>query len=403
MIVAPLRLREVIGEAMNVLNGIAERFPDALSLAAGRPALAHVELTQLDEAVARFVAHTGRAAGPYQYGPTPGLLRELIAAAVGVDEAIEVDPGRVLMTAGAQEAMFLVLHSLFDPRRDVLLVPDPSYVGITGAAARAGVSIASVPAERLDATRVAEVAAAVESRGLRPRALYLVPDHPNPTGSTLREAERRALIELARRLDLWLVEDSPYRAFSFEPPPPSLLALAPDRVIHLGSLAKVLSPGLRLGYLIWPAASQARWLDLIQAKSFVSLATSPLAQAIAGGLLLAQDRPSLRAYAAPARATYRARRDALLDALARELGGYEGVSWQTPRGGFFITMALPFDVDFAQMRRWASDHGVIVCPMTLFSPTGRGRDQIRLAYASLAPAQLAEAAGRLRAAIGGAR
>ncbi len=151
----------------------------------------------------------------------------------------------MIATTGAQEALWLVLTALFEPG-DVLLVPDPTYVGATGAAAVARVPVA--PVWPLTPERVAATVGALAAEGRRARALYLVPDFANPEGDTLDEATRRALVALARRTGLLLLEDSPYRAFAFEaPPPPSLLALDGEgHVVQLGSFAKTLPPGWAL-------------------------------------------------------------------------------------------------------------------------------------------------------------
>ncbi len=396
MIIAPDSLMARVGEAMNVLNGLAERHPDAISFAAGRPAAEVVAWPTLDDALdASRIARAGTAA--WQYGPTPGLLGPLISALWAADEGGSIDPEAVIATTGAQEALWLVLTALFEPG-DVLLVPDPTYVGATGAAAVARVPVA--PVWPLTPERVAATVEALAAEGRRARALYLVPDFANPEGDTLDEATRRALVALARRTGLLLLEDSPYRAFAFEaPPPPSLLALdGQGHVVQLGSFAKTLSPGLRLGWLAWPGAPAEAFAALVRAKSFVTLNTSALTQALAEGFVRRSGAPGLRALTAPARSLYRSRRDALVDALERRLGRVDA-RWSTPGGGFFLSLRLPFDFDTDDMHACAARHGVLVCPMHLFSPTGRGRDTLRLAFANVEPDQIAEGVDRLARAL----
>lgn len=401
LLLDPSALMARVREGMIILNQIADEHPQAISLAAGRPDDAHARLGAVDDAIDRF-ARTLRERGErdapiWQYGPTAGLMQGTIAEALAIDEGVRVDPRSILVTVGAQEGMFLAL-TLLDRARDVLLVPDPTYVGILGAAAVAGVSVSPIPADQLDPASIRGRIRALAAVGCRARALYLVPDFANPLGDTIPAARRAELLALARELDLWLLEDSPYRAFAFdEAPPPSLLAGAAGEVIHLGSLAKVLSPGLRLGYVAWPGAPEERWRALIAAKSFVSVNTSPLAQAIAAGTLALRGSASLLQAAAEARATYRRRRDVLLAAMAEELEGIPGLRWQIPGGGFFVVLHLPFEFDADDMRRCAGEARVLVCPLSLFSPTGGGRRAIRLSYSYAPLDALAEGVRRLGA------
>ncbi|MFO7566877.1 MAG: PLP-dependent aminotransferase family protein [Enhygromyxa sp.] len=405
LVLEPERSLAWVGESMNFLNEIANRHPTAVSLAAGRPAREHLGLGALDPTLQRFVdalrERGGSEESVWQYGPTAGLIQGLIAESLGHDEHIEVDPGTVLVTAGAQEGMSLVM-TLFERARDVLLVPDPTYVGITGAAAVAGVSVSPLPAKELDAAAVHERARALGDLGLRARALYLVPDFSNPLGDTMSADRRARLIDAACELDLWIIEDSPYRIFAFDQaPPPSLLASTREgRVIHLGTFAKALCPGLRIGYLVWPSAPADRWRSLITAKSFMTLNTSPLTQALAEGALRLRGVPSLGSAAAEARSGYRERRDALLAAMDELLGDLPGVSWEVPGGGFFLTVHLPFEFGVEDMQRCAEEHEVLVCPMSIFSPTGSWRRAIRLSYSYVPPEALREGVRRLSAYLG---
>lgn len=397
VIVEPSEAMARVGEAMNTLNAIAERYPDAISLAAGRPAAAATRLGSLDEAVARV----GELDRPWQYGPTAGTLTARVARVLGNDEGLAVTADDVVMTTGAQEAMYLVLATLFDPG-DVLVVPDPTYVGITGAAALARVPLAPVTAP--DVARLTAALDAIEATGRRARALYLVPDYGNPLGDTLDADTRRALVELARARGLWLIEDSPYRPFDYDaPPPPTLAALAaeagaPGVVIHLGTFAKALSPGLRLGFIAWPGAPAGARAKLLRAKSFVTVNTSPITEAIAAGLL-AEHGDSLRAAARRGRALYRARRDALLAALESHLGDVPGVGWSRPAGGFFARVSLPFEVDDDAVERCARGFGVLFCPMSMFSPTGGGRRDARLSFSAAEPDAIGEGVARFAAFV----
>lgn len=396
VIIEPSVMLTRVGEAMNLLNEVAERHPGAISLAAGRPASSAARLGGLDDAIERAPITGDRL---WQYGPTAGLLTDWVSEALAEDEGIAVDGAEVMLTTGAQEAMFLVLAALFEPG-DVLLVPDPIYVGITGAAAVARVPVVPIAADPLDPLRLEAVVEGLAARGSRARALYLVPDFQNPLGHTLDLERRRGLLGVARRHGLLVIEDSPYRIFAYgEPPPPTLAALDERQgcVIHVGSFSKALSPGLRLGFVAWPGGDARDLARLCRAKSFVTVNTSPLVQAIAAGSVLPGPGggPSLRLTAEPARRGYRIRRDALLAGLA----GASGVRYVRPEGGFFLRVDLPFDFDEQTMGRCARTHGVLVCPMSMFSPTGGWRRTVRLSFSAADPAQLEEGARRFAAFV----
>ena len=158
-----------------------------------------------------------------------------------------------MVTVGCQEAMFLALRALIAGPQDVLLVSSPCYVGITGAARLLDIELTAVE-EREDGFRCADLDAAVRAeraRGRRPRAFYVVPDHSNPSGTTMPLETRHALLDLAARQDILILEDSPYRLVSPGPHLPTLKSLDRQRrVVHLGSFSKTAFPGARVGFAV---------------------------------------------------------------------------------------------------------------------------------------------------------
>lgn len=211
-------------DTMNFLNGITHRYPEAVSFAPGRPYDGFFDTEEIFEHIRRYLDHlakTGYTPGEirdavFQYGPTHGQIRELIADSLRKDEDIDVPPEAIVVTVGCQEAMLLTLRALMASRDDVLLVASPCYVGITGAARLLDIALTPVE-ERADGLHCDDVEAAIRAeraRGRRPRALYVVPDHSNPSGVTLSAEARRGLLELAAREDFLLLEDSPYRMVS---------------------------------------------------------------------------------------------------------------------------------------------------------------------------------------------
>ncbi|MGQ4445700.1 aminotransferase class I/II-fold pyridoxal phosphate-dependent enzyme, partial [Streptomyces violaceoruber] len=291
-------------DTMTFLNEVTQRYPDAVSFAPGRPYDGFFDTADVFAHLRRYLDHLeGEGASPeairsalYQYGPTAGQIRELIAESLRKDEGIDVPPESVVVTVGAQEAMFLAVRALIAGPEDALLVASPCYVGITGAARLLDVEPTPVD-ESPDGFRCADLEAVIRrerARGRRPRAFYVVPDHSNPSGTTLPLRTRHELLDLAERHDLLILEDSPYRLVSPGRQLPTLKSLdRTRRVVHLGSYAKSLFPGARVGFAV--ADQRVVGVDgstglladeLAKIKSMVTVNTSSISQAVVAGMLL---------------------------------------------------------------------------------------------------------------------
>jgi (S)-3,5-dihydroxyphenylglycine transaminase len=406
-------LSDPLMDTMNFLNEIALRHPGAISFASGRPHDGFFETEQVFQYLRRYLDHLaaqGWSPGEirtamYQYGPTAGQIQELIADALRADEGIDVPAESIVVTVGAQEAMLLVLRALIRGPDDVLLVVSPCYVGISGAARILDIGLTTV-AERADGVAVADVEAALraeQARGRRPRALYVVPDHSNPSGRTMPAAARLELLDLAERHDIFLIEDSPYRLVSPGEQVPTLKALDTERrVVHLGSFAKTIFPGARVGFVVadQPVASPGGLLahELAKIKSMVTVNTSPLSQAAVAGALLSAGG-GLRTLNADLAAHYGTSMRLMLEQLDRRLPAARraelGVAWNRPTGGFFLTVDVRFIAGNAALARSAQQFGVLWTPMSYFYPDGGGERGIRLSTSYLTPAQIEEGAGRL--------
>jgi (S)-3,5-dihydroxyphenylglycine transaminase len=402
-------------DTMNFLNEVTHRFPDAISFAPGRPYDGFFDSEEIFTQIRRYLDHLieqGASAqeirtAMYQYGPTAGQIREIIADSLRADENIHVPPESIVVTVGAQEAMLLVLRALMSGPDDVFLVASPCYVGITGAARLLDVRLRAVE-EREDGFSCADLEEALlqeRALGRRPRAFYAVPDHSNPSGTTMAPETRAELLEMAARHDILVIEDSPYRMVSPGSPLPTLKSLDRERrVVHLGSFSKTIFPGARVGF----AVADQRVVDdsgrsslladeLAKIKSMVTVNTSSLSQAaVAGTLLAARGRISelntqAAAYYGDAlRATLR-NLDAHLPASRRKV---LGVRWNEPTGGFFLTVQVPFRADNAALTRSAQEFGVIWTPMNYFYPEGGGHNAIRLSISYLTPAEIKEGTAR---------
>ena len=189
-------LSDPVLDTMNFLNEVTTRYPDAISFAPGRPYDGFFDVEQIFTHLRRYIEHLqDGGASPetirdvfFQYGPTAGRIRSLIADSLRKDEGVDVAPEAVVVTAGCQEAMLLAVRALIGGPDDVLLVASPCYVGITGVARLLDVTLVTVPEDR-NGLRCADFEAVVEAeraKGRRPRALYVIPDHSNPSGTTIR-------------------------------------------------------------------------------------------------------------------------------------------------------------------------------------------------------------------------
>ncbi|HEY6324502.1 MAG TPA: PLP-dependent aminotransferase family protein [Thermoanaerobaculia bacterium] len=392
-------------EVMNFLNEVVLRHPQAISFAPGRPAERHFDVEGSLAQIARYVEHRSRRSGlaPQavfadlgQYNRTNGIIHELIARQIELDHGIHAPADTIVVTSGCQEGMAILLAGLFDPARDTLLVSDPTYIGITALARILGIPVVPIPSgpSGLEASAVAAAASVVGRSGRRARALYDVPDFNNPMGTSMPLPARRELLAVAGECGLLIFEDNPYGMFSYDAEPMPPLKALDDRgaVIYLGSFSKTLFPGLRLGYLVADqevtlAGGQAAALagELSKIKSLTTVNTSPLLQAVAGGILL-DHHGSLQPVMRDKLPFYRANRDRMLRCLAAQLSGL--ATWNRPEGGFFLTVDLPFAFDEACLEVCARDFGVICCPMTFFSLTAGRERQVRLSFSYVTPEQI---------------
>lgn len=406
-------------DTMNFLNEVVMAYPHAISFAPGRPVESFFDVERELGEVARFVSHyqnvldkdrtpTFNMLG--QYGRTNGIINDLVARHLRLDEGIEVDPKAISVTVGCQEAMAMLLMALFVPGQDVLLVSDPSYVGITGTARILGVELEPVTMRDGDLfpEDLAMAMAAVRRRGKNPRAFYHIPDFNNPLGSSMSLANRRALLEMVGGEDenFLIFEDNPYGMFVYDGDPAPTLKSIDDncRVVYLGTFAKTLFPGLRLGYVVadqevlGPTGVTLLADELSKVKSFLTVNTSQVLQAVAGGILL-QQGGSLRRLIQPKVEFYKANRDCMIQCLERGVQGLglaPGiVTWNKPKGGFFLTVNLPFEFDVHDTRVCAGEFGTIVCPMSIFSLRPGHERQIRLSFSYVNPEQIEQGIANL--------
>jgi (S)-3,5-dihydroxyphenylglycine transaminase len=411
-------LADPLLEVMNFLNEVTLRYPDAISFGPGRPYEGLFEIGKISFYLESYLRYLEQELGQspeqvrtslFQYGRTSGQIHPLIARTLENDEGIRIDPESLVVTVGCQEAMFIVLRALFGRPDDVLLVSSPCYIGITGAARLLDIPVIPVPEREsgVDLGELRRIVASLRAQGRRPRALYVIPDFSNPLGARMPVDARTELLALAGEQDLLVLEDNPYGFFDRGGPRmPTLKSLdTARRVIYLGSFAKTCFPGARVGYVVADQvvtdSDGGRVLlaeELSKIKSMVTVNTSAFSQAVIGGMLVANDCRLLELNK-PAIEFYRTNLETTLDALGRHLPTGSGVRWNSPEGGFFVTVTLPFAVDNEILEVSAGEFGVIWTPMSYFYLDGGGQRQIRLSCSYLESEQIEEGVRRLAGLI----
>ncbi|WP_432882130.1 PLP-dependent aminotransferase family protein [Kribbella sp. CA-245084] len=392
--------------SMNFLNEISHHYPDAISLAAGRPTEEFFALDDLHrylDLFAQYLRDQGYDEAAvrrtiFQYGRTKGIIQDLVARNLAIDEDIHVDQEAIVVTVGCQEAMVLTLRALCAGPDDVLLAISPTYVGITGAARLVDLPVVPVGEE----DELATVLKSVRAEGRRPRACYVMPDFANPSGLSMDVSARHKLLEIAAAENILLLEDNPYGLFPAQGHQrmPTLKSLDTSRrVVYLGSFAKTGLPGARVGYVVADQTVGTGLLadELSKLKSMLTVNTSPVAQAVVGGKLLANDC-SLVAANERERAVYAANLQAITDGLATRFPNGE-ITWTIPAGGFFVVVTVPFPVDDALLEKSAHEYGVLWTPMSHFYDGDAPINALRLSCSAVTLPEIDAALNRLSAFI----
>jgi 2-aminoadipate transaminase len=361
---------------------VTER-PGVISFAGGLPSPRTFPVSAFQEACARVLRDDGPAALQYAASEGYGPLREMIAARL----PWKVASSQVLITTGSQQGLDLIAKVLIDAGSRVL-VETPTYLGALQAFAPMEPQVAGVAsdAEGVDLNDLARLAPAA-------RFLYVLPNFQNPTGRTMSEARRAALSRLAAELTLPLVEDNPYGELWFDTPPPLPLASRhPEGCVYLGSFSKVLAPGLRLGFMVAPAALYPK---LLQAKQAADLHSPGFNQRVAAEVMkdgfLERHVPTIRSL-------YKAQRDAMLAALSREMQGLD-LQWNAPDGGMFLWARLPQGLNAIELLPKAVENGVAFVPGAPFYADAADARTLRLSFVTASAEQINTGIAALAATI----
>jgi 2-aminoadipate transaminase len=362
--------------AMRDLMAVTAR-PEVISLAGGLPDTSSFP-PETFAAVAQRIAHES-CAKALQYGPTEGLAetKDCIAEVMRAEGGMRVDPDHLIVTTGGQQVIDLVTKTLIDPG-DVIIAEAPTYPGAvpTFSSYQADVVQIDIDSDGMRIDLLEERLAELDREGRRPKFIYTVPSFQNPAGVTMSLERRQRLVELAAEHEILVLEDNPYGLLRYEGQPlPPLYALDGGvYVMYLGTFSKILSPGIRLGWVVAPAPVLEK-INL--GKQAADLCTSTLSQLMVQAYF---EEAPWHDYVESLTEIYRARRDTMLDALAEFFP--PEAEWTRPAGGLFIWATLPDYIDTTDLLARALRDNVAFVPGEAAYLDGRGRNAMRLNFSA---------------------
>ncbi|MCR4428238.1 MAG: PLP-dependent aminotransferase family protein [Caldiserica bacterium] len=329
---------------------------------------------EISRTIKRVLKKAGRAL--FAYGPTGGEegFREAYAAFLK-NKGIEVNGNWVLPTSGATQGFDLIAKALFPG--DLIFFEEPLYSGTLKPFTLWPFQVETLPVED-DGVNLDHLRKSL-AQGKIPRLVVLTPDFQNPTGSVLSLKKREEMVFLSRKHDFLILEDAVFSELAFEPVPPPLISLAPERVIRIDSFSKTLAPGLRLGTIVAHPKILEFLTPLKQASDFQ---TPLLSQAVMRELILSG---FFEKHLETIRSAYRKKRDLLHEALQARSHLF---NYAKPKGGFFFWVELQNRMDASELLLLSSSQGVSFAPGTMFSSRPQHRSFIRLSVSRIPPEKI---------------
>ena len=349
----------------------------SISFNRGIPCVEAFPVSEIQECATAILA--ADAATVLQYGKSTGYmpLRETIAKWHGAS------PEEVLVSNGSLQIQAFLSTFLLGPG-DTVVVEEPTYDRAITVFRRHGANIVGIPLEP-DGLDIEFLAG--QLRKVTPKFLYLIPDFQNPTGVTTLLSKREAIVRLAEEHGFWIIEDGPYRVLRYQGADvPLMRTMNPDRVLHLSSFTKVLSPGVRVGYLVAPER-------VVEAVAKIASDTYVTPGLLAQGIAYEFCRRGwLEPNVERLKGIYHPRLKATAAALREYL---PGADWIEPEGGFFVGVTLPPAMNTANLRERVEKAGLSLSDGRGFFPQGGGERFLRLAFTALSEPEIREGVSRL--------
>jgi 2-aminoadipate transaminase len=385
---------------MRDLMAITER-PEVISLAGGLPDTSMFDPELFRSLMGQIADESAPQA--LQYGPTEGLqaVKEAITGVMAA-EGMVVAPDELIVTTGGQQAIDLVCKALIDPG-DIVIAEAPTYPGAIPAFCSYQAELVQIEmdADGMVVEMLEQRLDQLAADGRRPKFIYTIPTFHNPAGVTMSLPRRRRLVDLARERELLVLEDNPYGLLRYDGDGLATLRSLEtptgsrdggDFVIYAGTMSKILSPGIRIGWVVAPRPVLAK-LNL--GKQSADLCSSSLTQYFVAAYFAAG---GWREYIDLMCDCYRQRRDAMLDALAEYLP--PEASWTHPQGGLFLWVTLPDYIDTTDLLARALQENVAFVPGEAAFDDGRGHNAMRLNFSCSDEAQIREGVRRIGKIVG---
>ncbi len=365
------------------------RQPDVISFAGGLPDPETFPVKDIEDIACKILREKGDIA--LQYGPTEGEkpYREEIARWLRRDNP-RVNSENVLATAGSQQGLDIISKIFLDPK-DIIIVGLPTYIGGLQAFTAYRAKMVGVPQddEGMKTHQLESILERLAKRRKKPKFIYVVPDFQNPSGVTMSLERRKKLLDLAYRYGVPIVEDSPYRDLRYKGTDvPAIHSLDKEnQVIVLGTLSKLLCPGLRLAWIVAPI----EWMErMIVSKQGMDLCCPSLTQLI-GAEYLSQDL--LLNQVENIRRLYGRKLEVMLEALSQHMP--RRVEWSKPEGGLFLWVKLPKKMSANDLFPKAIENKVAYVVGSAFHCNGKGKNTMRLNFSYSSEQQINEGIKRL--------
>ena len=369
--------------------------PEIISFAGGLPAKESFPLEQLQDFCAEVIATVGAAA--CQYGSTEGVpeLLEILAQRYRDQGLSYVTKENITIITSSQQGLDTV-GKIFLNRGDKYICELPSYLGALGAFNSYGGVGVGIPQDEqgMSAVELEKTLAEMKAKGEKPKFIYLIPDFQNPAGMTMPEARRIEILNIAKKYEIMVVEDSPYRELRFSGKPQRMLYDLDNgegNVITLGTFSKIFMPGFRMG---WVLAHPMVIDNFVKAKQSTDLCTSAFLQKITVKFF---QKNYFDANVKKIVDMYRGKLEAMLGAFEKYMP--EGVTWTRPEGGLFLFLTLPEGYDAEELFQIAIEKNVAFVLGTVFFVNGQGKNTMRINFSYMSEEMNIEGVKRLADAI----
>ena len=369
--------------------------PEIISFAGGLPAKESFPLEQLQEICAAVIATDGAAA--CQYGSTEGVpeLLEILAQRYRDQGLSYVTKENITIITSSQQGLDTV-GKIFLNRGDKYICELPSYLGALGAFNSYGGVGVGIPQDEqgMSAVELEKTLAEMKAKGEKPKFIYLIPDFQNPAGMTMPEARRIEILNIAKKHEIMIIEDSPYRELRFSGKPQRMLYDLDNgegNVITLGTFSKIFMPGFRMG---WVLAHPMVIDNFVKAKQSTDLCTSAFLQKITVKFF---QKNYFDANVKNIVDMYRGKLEAMLGAFEKYMP--EGVTWTRPEGGLFLFLTLPEGYDAEELFQIAIEKNVAFVLGTVFFVNGGGKNTMRINFSYMSEEMNIEGVKRLADAI----